>query len=72
MKNWTVNSTFSNKKPFSPSAGCLGHALWLCSSNDPPAEVKDCANDFRLQEKFLIPRALIYPAWLLIAASGLL
>lgn len=70
MRNCTTNSTCSNKKPFSCLIN-LNPALWLRSSNDPPAQVKACANDFRLQEKFLIPRVLIYPAWLLIGTCGL-
>lgn len=71
MRNCTANSTSSNKKPFRFLI-YLGPALWLCSRNDLPAQVEGCANDFRLQEKFLLPRALIYPAVLLIGTSGLL
>lgn len=47
MRKWTVNSTSSNKKPFS-SLIYLSPALWLCSGNDPPPQVRGCANEFRL------------------------
>lgn len=71
MRNWTVNKALSNKNPFSFLIR-LGPALWLCSCSDPSAQVKGCANGLRLPEEFLVPGALVYPAWLLIATSGLL
>lgn len=71
MRNWTVNKALSNKNPFSFLIR-LGAALWLCSCSNPSAQVKGCANGLRLPEEFLIPGALVYPAWLLIAAPGLL
>lgn len=71
MRNWTVNKALSNKKPFSFLIR-LGPALWLCSCGDPSAQVKGCANDLKLPEEFLTPGALVYPAWLLVATSGLL